>query len=108
MVIEKLFMTYDKASTPTGDVDVKFNLIEDEDGSTWWGYGHVDPDEFIAELNRWLDHTMGEAEPDFELDTRVDHLWARFTDEHLERFVIIDPTGPDGDAGFFPVTRAWL
>lgn len=108
MVIEKLFMTYDKMSTPTGDIDVTFDLIEDESGDTWWGYGHVDPERFIAELNRWLDHTMGEAAQDFELDAKVDHLWAKLDDKYGEHFSLVEPTCTEADAHIFPVTRLFL
>lgn len=87
-----------------------FDVIEDESGDVYWGYGHVDPATFIAEINRWIVHTMGEEEaiytdPD-KLPSKVDHLWAKYTSD--ERFELVEPTGTEADADTFPVTRLWL
>ena len=48
----------------------------DEDGGTYWAYGHVKPIEFIDEDNRWLVHTQAVTHPDdmVQVDQRGDHL----------------------------------
>lgn len=87
----------------TQDIDKTFNMIEDENGEVFWGYGHRDGPEFIEEVNRWLIHACGVIDPDdlFASSQQVEHLWARFNDD--ERFDLVDPigTGPD----VFQVTR---
>ena len=108
---EHHFVTVDKESTPSGDVDRQFYLIGDENGDTWWGYGHVDPGDFIAEVNRWLKH-CGLSGPDYEIGYghRVDHLWARYENDDEERFVLVKDHGNDvleKHADVFPVTRLW-
>lgn len=81
--------------------ELRFELQEDPCGDTWWGYGHTPPDAFIAEVNRWLTHTMGNAEEGFELDSAVAHLYARQDPDDDERFSIVKPdmhsVGPSSD-----------
>jgi len=109
--IEDNFVTLDQDKDGNR---VTFNLIEDESGDTYWGYGHVDPRTFIAELNRWIVHTLGEGEeiwsdPDelAKAGTSVDHLWARYREDG-EVFELVEPTMTEADASNFPVTRVWL
>ena len=109
---EHHFKTLDKRPGPNGDVDVTFDLIEDESGDVWWGYGHVDPGDFIDEVNRWLEH-CGLTGDDFfvRADHRVDHLWARYVCDDHERFELVKDYGNDllkKHADVFPVTRLWV
>jgi len=87
--------------------DLTFKMIEDEWGDIWWGYGHRESREFIEEVNRWLIAECGVTDPDdlFALNTRVEHLWARYDDLDRvgEHFTLVDH--PDPEAGVFPVTR---
>lgn len=103
---EHHFVTRDKAP---GDRDVTFNMIEDESGDTFWGYGHQEPGEFVNEVMRWLQHVgcgpePGEPHPSGLAEQSVEHLWASADDEHCERFSL---AGSE-DADAFPVTRPWL
>lgn len=93
------FVTLDKMPTPSGDSDVRFNLIESEDGGTYWAYGHVLREDFIAELDRWLEHVG--VEPTTE-DMPIDHMWAKYDDSG--DFILTE----SGDREAFPVTRGWL
>ena len=95
--VENLFITR--------DVNKTFNMIEDENGDKFWGYGHRDGSEFSEEVNRWLIHACGVTHPDdlFAANTTVEHLWARMDDECGEHFTLV--TYPDPEAGVFPVTR---
>lgn len=97
--IEDLFVTC--------DIDQKFNMIEDESGDIWWGYGHRDATEFTNEVNRWLIHACGATVPDdlFAVSQPVEHLWARMNPKYDERFDIVESTGTEADAAVFPVTR---
>jgi len=108
--VEDMFVTTDRATN--GNV-LTFNLTESEDGSTYWGYGHVEPDTFTAEVNRWLVHTMEVTDPDdlIQVGTPVEWIWARQDSDSDERFDIVDMTGPyELKAGqhIFPVTRLVL
>ena len=85
-----------------------FNMIEDESGDIFWGYGHRDGPEFIEEVNRWLVHACGACVPDdlFALSQPVEHLYARMDDEDGERFTLVEINGlPGCDNDVFPVTR---
>lgn len=94
---------------------VVFDIVESEDGGTYWGYGHVEPEKFIAEVNRWIVHTMGEEERIYsdpeelaKAGAHVKHLWAACSSDKDELFTVpaaenLTP-GPDT----FPVTRLWL
>jgi hypothetical protein len=86
---------------------ITFGVIEDESGDIYWGYGHVLPDEFTAEVNRWFVHTGSVTDPDdlVQVGTPVEHLWATLDDEHGERFTLVDP---QEIAEAFPVTRLML
>lgn len=103
--VEDMFVTHDK--TADGE-PVRFEVIEDEAGDTWWGYGHVPGEQFITEVNRWLEHTMGHDGEAFRLDWHVDHLYARQLSHDAERFTLEEPTGTEHDAHLFPVTRLWV
>lgn len=102
--MSKLFVTHD--STYEGD-PVSFDMIEDEDGATFWGYGHRDQLSFLGEVNRWLRHCGVDAD---ELVGDVDagsvtHHHALLADDSDERFSIFDN---DQDGHSFPVTRLVL
>jgi hypothetical protein len=97
------FITQDR--TPDGTT-VIFNMIEDEDGDTYWSYGHRDIYDFIDEVNCWLDHC---GIHDFDrrinpVEHDVTHHWARMDHDNDERFTLV--TGPQ--PGAFPITRLWL
>lgn len=93
----------------TRDIDKTFNMIEDESGDLFWGYGHRDGPEFIEEVNRWLIHACGATVPDdlFPSSERVEHLWAKFDDQYREHFTLVEPTCTEADAHIFAVTRLW-
>jgi len=93
--------------------DKTLNMIEDESGDIFWGYGHREGPEFIEEVNRWLIHECGVTVPDdlFALSQPVEHLWAQMDDEHGERFTLVNDYGNDTlkqAAGVFPVTRLMI
>lgn len=101
---EHYFITLDKAVSSTGrDLDVRFNLIEDESGDIFWGYGHQEADEFTAEINRWWEHTGAVTAPEdlIQVGTPVEHLWAHSYDDE---FRLCDKDADDA----FPVTRLAL
>lgn len=114
MDIKDRFITRDTAE---GNREVTFSLIEDEDGGTYWAYGHVPSDIMGAELDRWMEHTMG---PGYEEvgDIPVEHLWGQFDDEDDERFTLVhrnrtpEDTLSDAEVmakvNAFPVTRVRL
>lgn len=86
-----------------------FNMIEDESGDIFWGYGHREGPEFIAEVNRWLVHTNAVSTVPDDLvptSTRVDHLWATLENPGDECFALVED--PDEGDDVFPVTRLWL
>lgn len=87
-----------------------FNLIEDEDGGTYWGYGHVEPQTFITEVNRWLTHCGLYNDDLAGPDTKVDHLWARYSPDTGEFHCVDKPWMGTKEAAsdLFPVTRVWL
>jgi hypothetical protein len=88
---------------------VSFDVIEDEDGERFWGHGHVDPEEFIAEVNKWLVHVGAITSPDdflYASTHKVEHLWAKMTTE--ERFELTKDLHEEDDDGVFPVTRLML
>jgi hypothetical protein len=92
--------------------DMTLNMIEDERGDIFWGYGHREGPEFIDEVNRYLIHECGVTVPDdlFAASTPVEHLWAKFDadDEYLEHFTLVNDYGNDTlkrAADVFPVTR---
>lgn len=80
-----------------------FAMIEDEAGDIWWGFGHRLPEEFTAEVNRWLVHTNAATVPEdlFPVSQAVEHLWVRLDDPDRERFTVVNEST---DAAF-PVTR---
>jgi hypothetical protein len=81
-----------------------FNMIEDESGDVFWGYGHRDGREFIGEINRWLIHINAGTEPDYliPLNERVEHLWASLEEPDGGRFRLVPACN---DPEVFPVTR---
>lgn len=86
-----------------------FNMIEDASGDIFWGYGHRDPNAFVNEVMRWLQHVgvgpePGEPHPSGLAEQSVEHLWACMDDERGEHFKL---AGSE-DADAFPVTRLWL
>lgn len=98
---EHHFVTLDKDADGN---DVRFGLIEDESGGTFWGYGHVAASEFVAEVNRWIRHCgLADEELPNEAPTPVDHLWACVQDDN---FRLIDHAEDASDP--FPVTRLRL
>lgn len=100
LTYENHFITQDRDKDGN---DVTFNLVEGKDGGVYWGYGHIDPEIFITELNRWLTH-CGMDDEDLACPcTKVEHLWASADDE-MSDFKLVDSE----DAGAFPVTRVWL
>lgn len=105
--IEHTFITTDMVpSGATGEpVQITFNVIEDESGDIFWGHGHVDPDAFVYEINRWLVHVGAITVPEdylYASTHKVEHFYAKITDE--ERFTL---TESDDDEAF-PVTRLML
>lgn len=100
--VEELFVTrvYDET----------FNMIEDESGDIWWGYGHQNAAEFTDEVNRWLICECGVTCPDdlFAATQPVEHLWARMNGDDDERFTLAEPTMRESDANLFPVTRLMM
>ncbi len=93
--------------------DGEFNMIEDEWGDIWWGYGHREGPEFIEEVNRWLIHACGAKVPDdlFAASEKVEHLWATPEDPECERFKLVAKpwlrSKEDADK-VFPVTRLMI
>lgn len=86
-----------------------FQMIEDERGDIFWGYGHRDAEEFTDEVNRWLIHACGATVPDdlFAASQPVEHLWARYEGDNpdsSDHFVLASKDAADA----FPVTRLWL
>jgi hypothetical protein len=99
----------------TQDIDsdgkpVVFGMVEDEDGGTYWGYGHIDRAEFIAEINRWLSHCGLFEDELIAEDETVDHRWARFADDERygERFELVAESESVIPPDAFPVTRVWV
>ncbi len=83
-----------------------FNMIEDEWGDTFWGYGHRDGPEFIGEVNRWLIHVNAVVPDDLiPLNERVEHRWAVLDKPDDEHFTLVPA---DSDPDVFPVTRLCL
>lgn len=85
-----------------------FNLIEDESGDIWYGYGHVPPAEFVAEINRWLEH-CGVFEDEWTSPVEADsvqHVYAYNYDG--ERFKMVADLTGDGLGETFPITRLWV
>ena len=86
----------------TQDGDEKFSLMEDEDGDGYFSYGHVEPSAFIAELRRYLIHTIGQDGFDELYVEDVTHVYAKFLDFHAERFSWDGATAETAHA--FPLT----
>lgn len=88
----------------TRDIGATFNMIEDESGDMFWGYGHRAGYEFIEEINRWLIHINAATVPDdlIPLNHRIDHFWASFDEPDGERFKLVPACD---DPNVFPVTR---
>lgn len=87
-----------------------FNMIEDESGDVFWGYGHRDADEFTGEVNRWLIHVNAATVPDdlIRVGTPVEHLWAKYECEDpdgSDRFALTRELHEHDDDEIFPVTR---
>lgn len=105
------FVTTDNDSNAPGKL-VEFKMIEDENGDVFWAYGHVDREEFIAEINRWLVHCgVGSFDQIAAAEHKVDHLWAKYNDDNEERFKLVKDTGPMSTflcVDAFPVTRLML
>jgi hypothetical protein len=87
--------------------DRTLNMIEDENGDVFWGYDHQDAPEFIDQVNQYLIWECGVTDPDdlFAASQPVEHLWAKFDDEHGEHFTLREPVMRESDAELFPVTR---
>lgn len=83
---------------------ITFDMIEDESGDIFWGYGHIPAAQFIPEVNRWLDHVGIDSLDPADMNY-VEHVWARFKEDNDERFDIIEELPKDAGDGFFPVTR---
>ncbi len=90
--------------------DRTLNMIEDEQGDIWWGFGHREASEFTNEVNQWLISECGVTDPDdlFAASEPVEHLWARMSEKYDDRFTVCEPTGRESDAGLFPVTRLMI
>lgn len=99
---EELLTTTDRDSAGN---TVTFNMIEDESGDLFWTYGHGEPSEFAAEVNRWLTHLGMDGGGLLAPDSKVEHLWARMSKTDEERFDLYEPTGSESDAHMFPVSR---
>lgn len=97
--VEHLFMTR--------DVNRTFNMIEDEDGDVFWGFGHREAPEFTNEVNQWLISECGVTDPDdlFAASQPVEHLWA-YMDGDSHRFKLAKE--PDPELNTFPVTRLMI
>jgi hypothetical protein len=104
---EHNFITRDKDAKSN---PITFNMIEDESGDVFWGYGHQLDYAFIAEVNRWLSHVGIEDEQlvDVRTDARsVRHLYAKMVnDEYGDRFKVCELD--EDDPEIFPVTRLML
>lgn len=90
--------------------DRTLNMIEDERGDIFWGYGHREASEFTNEVNQWLISECGATHPDdlFAASQPVEHLWARLDDKHEDRFRVVDKPWLDTKEAaddVFPVTR---
>ena len=86
------------------DADNTFPFYEDENADIT-GYGHQDPDEFAAEVNRYDTLCNGEPHP---LDEQwsgehVAHRWAVIDDADDEMLHVV----PQGTPGAFPITTLW-
>lgn len=96
-----------------------YPFVEDEDANVH-GYGHQDPEEFVAAVHRW-DRACGALDADDEAfpASLVTHRWAvmdadreRFwvkvpaSDERTEHLMPPGPVGPQ-TPGAFPVTCLW-
>lgn len=97
----------------TRDGEKIFNMIEDESGDIFWGYGHISQSELIEEVNRWLIHVALVTHPDdlISLNEPVEHLWARMDDEYGERFTLVNVPWlgtKEAADNLFPVTRLML
>jgi hypothetical protein len=90
-----------------------FQMIEDERGDIFWGYGHREGPEFIDEVNHWLIHVNAAMVPEdlIPLTQHVDHLWAKYDVESpdgSDHFKLVEDFGNDllkKHADIFPVTR---
>lgn len=103
MNVADMFQLEDRSADGTTDI---FTVIEDESGDTFWSYGHVSQEVFVAELNRWLTHT-GCGENCIDDGYLVQHLWA-IPDypDHEDRFTVAGITAET--QGAFPVSRLML
>jgi len=86
----------------TEDGDEKFFIMEEENGDGCFAYGHIDPVEFIAEVCRYLVHTIGEDGFDELYVEDVRHTYARFIDKYAEQFTWDGVTAETAHA--FPLT----
>lgn len=89
--------------------EVRFDIIEDESGDTYWAYGHdITEEGFKTELNRWLDHTGNDTLSAVDgLDLK--RLWAQYNPNEAEYFSLTEPpAGRPHDSEKFPVTRVML
>lgn len=105
MSIEDNFVMIDR----DGDGNkLTFNMIEDESGDVFWGYGHIDPATFIGEVNRWLIHIGADPEHVFSTGEdvgSVERLWAKYENEDDERFKLVTARDLKVGETMFAVTR---
>lgn len=90
--------------------DRTLNMIEDERGDIFWGYGHQVAAEFTDQINQYLIWECGATDPDdlFAVSTPVEHLWARMDGEYNEHFKLVDKPWlgtKEAADDVFPVTR---
>lgn len=89
----------------TEDGGETFTVMEDENGDMYFAYGHVPETEMIAEVNRYLRHTI--PGDDFEAGAGwTQHVWAKFLDHYAERFSWEGATAETPHA--FPLTVVHL
>lgn len=69
----------------TRDGNQHFTVMEDEEGSRFYAYGHVDQVVMLAEVTRYCDHMCG-GDVDNPVSGWVHHVYAKFVDTEAERF----------------------
>lgn len=104
MVDNKLWPVAEQGDFDFSDGGESFPFIEDEDGSRYFGFGHIDKEKFTKGVERYIRHMSGESllEAGEEMNLWVDHLHAKFTDDQAERFTWLN-VGPE-TPGAWPIT----
>jgi hypothetical protein len=69
----------------TRDGGVHFTVMEDEDGETYFAYGHVPEPQMHAEVTRYLNHMIPSGDFD-EIGEPARHVYAKYVDTYAERF----------------------